>query len=139
MESPPAPSVEDLSASDCWALLRNTPIGRIALHNDDGIEIFPVNFVVDSGTILFRTALGTKLELIGDGATCTFEADEIDVAALLVWSVVLKGTVRPVHGHDSIVATFDMEVPTWQAGHKPTYVRISPTSISGRRFPATAG
>lgn len=135
MESAASSPVEELSVSECWALVRDVPIGRIALQGDSGIEIFPINFLVDGGSILFRSALGTKLALIGDGAPCTFEVDEIDVADRLVWSVVLKGDARPVRGHDAIVATFDMEVPTWQAGPKPTYVRVVSTSITGRRFP----
>lgn len=100
--------------------------------------MFPVNFVVDGGTIVFRTAHGTKLSLIGEGARCTFEADEIDVSEQLVWSVVLKGPVRPVLSHDDLVATFDMEIPTWQAGGKPTFVRMKPQVVTGRRFPVVA-
>lgn len=133
------PSIEELPESTCWALLRDIPIGRVALQGANDIEVFPVNFVVDGGTIVFRTAHGTKLALIGDGARCTFEADEIDVAEALVWSVVIKGAARPVARHDEIVATFDLELPTWQDGPKPTYVRIRPHEVSGRRFPIVVG
>lgn len=135
MDGPAVAIVEDLAPDACWALLRDAPIGRLALRGGDDIEVFPVNYLVDGGTIVFRSAIGTKLDLIGTGARCTFEADEIDVAEDLVWSVVLKGVARPVHGHDAIIATFDMDVPTWQAGPKPTYVRITPDTVTGRRFP----
>lgn len=135
MGSSPVPMVEELSVSQCWALLRDVPIGRIALRGADDIEVFPINYLIDQGTIVFRTAHGTKLTLIGSGAPCTFEADEIDVAEHLVWSVVLKGSARPLTGHEEITASFDLEVPTWQAGPKPTYVRLTPFAISGRRFP----
>ena len=129
------PTIEELSVSECWALIRTVPIGRIALPGTDDIEIFPVNFIVDGGSIVFRTAPGPKQTLLGDGARCSFEADHIDVGEQLVWSVVLKGPARPVVGHDAIIATFDMEVPAWQAGPKPTYVRMKPQVITGRRFP----
>jgi nitroimidazol reductase NimA-like FMN-containing flavoprotein (pyridoxamine 5'-phosphate oxidase superfamily) len=132
------PLIEDLSGSTCWALLRTVPIGRIALPGTEDIEIFPVNFVVDGSSIVFRTAPGTKRTLIGEGARCSFEADHINVGEQLVWSVVLKGPVRPVVGHDAIIATFDMEVPAWQAGPKPTYVRLKPQIVTGRRFPIVA-
>ncbi len=132
------PSVEELSLSTCWTLLRTIPIGRIALTGPDDIEIFPVNFIVDGSTIVFRTAPGTKRTLIGDGVRCSFEADQIDVDEQLVWSVVVKGSVRPVVGHDAIIATFDMEVPAWQAGPKPTYIRLKPQIVTGRRFPIVA-
>lgn len=138
MGDPAAFEIEELSAAACWALLRDTEIGRIALQGADDIEIFPINFVVDGGSIVFRTAGGTKLTLIGEGARCTFEADGVDDSARLAWSVVLKGSVRPVTGHESILATFGVEVVAWQTGEKPTYVRIKPQQISGRRFPVTA-
>ncbi|MEP1125723.1 MAG: pyridoxamine 5'-phosphate oxidase family protein [Ilumatobacter sp.] len=138
MEPKSASDIEELSTSECWGLLRTVPIGRIALHNDDEIEVFPVNHLVDGGTIVFRTATGTKLTLIGQDPTCTFEADEVDVAEQLVWSVVAKGTAEQLRGHEQITSSFDMEVPTWQAGPKPTYVRMTPTVISGRRFPVSA-
>lgn len=134
-EAAPPPSVEELSNSACWALLRDVPIGRISLQGISDIEVFPVNFVVDGGTIVFHTASGTKLTLIGDGARCTFEADEVDRTRRLVWSVVLKGSAQPIQHRDAIVAILDLEVPAWQAGAKPTYVRIEPDLISGRRFP----
>ena len=138
MEESLDPLIEDLPTSTCWALLRTVPIGRIALPGQADIEIFPVNFLVDGSSIVFRTAPGTKRTLIGEGARCSFEADFVDVGEQLVWSVVLKGPVRPVVGHEAIIATFDMEVPTWQAGPKPTYIRLKPQVVTGRRFPIVA-
>jgi nitroimidazol reductase NimA-like FMN-containing flavoprotein (pyridoxamine 5'-phosphate oxidase superfamily) len=132
--TPTESSIEELSVSTCWALLRSVPIGRIVLPSAADIEVFPVNFIVDGGTIVFRSAPGTKLTLIGDGTRATFEADKIDTADQLVWSVVLKGPVRQVSSLDEVVATFDMELPTWHTGPKPTYVRMKPQLITGRRF-----
>ena len=53
-----------LDARECWAALRTADVGRLALVVDGRPEIFPVNFVVDHGTILFRTATGSKLAAI---------------------------------------------------------------------------
>lgn len=130
--------IEELGGAACWALLRETAVGRIALHGPDDIEIFPINFVVDGGSIVFRTAAGTKLTLIGEGTRCTFEADGFDSSERLAWSVVLKGSVRPITGHESIIETFGVEVVAWQTGGKPTYVRIKPQVVTGRRFLVTA-
>lgn len=133
----PGQAVEELSASVCWSLLRDVPIGRIALRGDEDVEVFPVNFVVDGGTVVIRTAAGTKLSLIEASSRATFETDDVDVVEQTVWSVVLKGVVRSVRGHEAIIDTFDMEVPTWQSGPKPTFVRLTPDSVTGRRFPIT--
>jgi uncharacterized protein len=45
----------------CWALLRSQEAGRLAVLIADRPEIFPINYVVDHGTVVFRTAEGTKL------------------------------------------------------------------------------
>lgn len=137
MGTSPDQHIEELSTSTCWSLLRDVPIGRIALPGAEDVEVFPVNFLVDGGTIVLRTAAGTKLSLIGVSSRATFEVDDVDVVAQTVWSVVLKGAVDVVNGHEAIIETFDMEVPTWQSGPKPTYVRLVPDSVTGRRFSIT--
>ena len=133
--STPDQDIEELSTSTCWSLLRDLPVGRIALPGDGDIEVFPVNFVVDGGTVVIRTAAGTKLSLIEANSRATFEADDVDVVSQTAWSVVLKGKVQVVHGHEAIIETFDMVLPTWQSGPKPTFVRLVPDGVTGRRFP----
>ena len=39
------------------------PLGLVVGGADGEIEIFPVNFIVDHGSIVFKTAAGTKLSL----------------------------------------------------------------------------
>jgi len=131
-------SVTLLSVPECWALLRQTAVGRISVNGVDDIEVFPVNFLVDGGSVVFRTAPGTKLAMIEDGTRGTFEADEVADDGGLVWCVVLKSPVRPISGHDAIVATFGMDVATWREDAAPIYVRMRPDLISGRRFSAAA-
>lgn len=126
--------IEHLSNSTSWALLRETPIGRVALPGADDIEVFPVNFLVDHGSVVFRTGPGTKLTLVNDGVRATFEADSVDRAEQTVWSVVLKGPIEVVRASAAIVDSFDVDVTTWHAGAKPTYVRLTPDVVTGRRF-----
>ena len=57
----PGSGVTGLPANACWALLRSQEVGRLAVSIADRPEIFPVNYVVDHGTVVFRTAEGTKL------------------------------------------------------------------------------
>ena len=54
-------AVEILDADECWALLRSIRVGRLAMCADGRPLIFPVNYVVDGRSIVFRTAPGTKL------------------------------------------------------------------------------
>ncbi|MEJ7772349.1 MAG: pyridoxamine 5'-phosphate oxidase family protein [Geodermatophilaceae bacterium] len=61
METKQSSSVVVLSTSESWALLRDGVIGRLAVLVDDEPDIFPINYLVDHGSIVFRTANGTKL------------------------------------------------------------------------------
>ena len=46
-----------LESNECWALLRAADVGRLAVSIAERPDIFPVNFAVDHGTIVFRTAV----------------------------------------------------------------------------------
>ena len=54
-------ATEILGESDCWELLDHAQVGRLAVDIAGQPDIFPINDVVDRGTVVFRTAEGTKL------------------------------------------------------------------------------
>jgi nitroimidazol reductase NimA-like FMN-containing flavoprotein (pyridoxamine 5'-phosphate oxidase superfamily) len=127
--------VEELSTSTCWALLRRVEVGRMALHGvGDEIEMFPVNFIVDQGSIVFKTGAGTKLSLVHQEGRAAFEADGFDFYDGTAWSVVLRGVPNVIQHHDDLIAAFDLQIRPWQVGRKPTFVRLSPDVVTGRRF-----
>ena len=51
--------LDALSVADCWAHLRSGVVGRVAVVHDGRPDIFPVNFVVDHGSVVFRTGSGS--------------------------------------------------------------------------------
>ena len=51
-----------LSEEECWRLLMSNDLGRLAIVVDGWPEVFPVNYPSQVGSIVFRTAAGTKLE-----------------------------------------------------------------------------
>jgi alkylation response protein AidB-like acyl-CoA dehydrogenase len=61
MTHDPDTPVEILATDECWALLRSTEVGRLAVAIMNKPDIFPVNYLVDHGAVVFRTAEGTKL------------------------------------------------------------------------------
>jgi len=126
---------ERLSSATCLELLRSVAIGRIAVATaDGGTDIFPVNFVVDHGTVVFRTAPGTKVDRILATQRAAFEADHFDWYERIAWSVVLKGEASVVHSTDEVAALFDVQVVPWHPSDKPYFVRLVPDSTTGRRF-----
>lgn len=134
MEATPIPPVR-LAEHESWLLLREAVVGRLAVVVDDAPDVFPVNHVVDHATVLFRTAEGTKLAA-SVGHPVAFEVDGYDAASGEAWSVVVKGRAREVHELTEVLDTFRLPLTPWHAAPKPCFVRIEPTSVTGRRFHA---
>ena len=134
MDTHDGEGVTVLAADACWELLRGTEVGRLAVSVAGDPEIFPVNYVVDHGTIVFRTAPGTKLSSVVIGHTVAFEADGYEPEAGEAWSVVVKGGGEQITRSQELMDTTDLPLFPWQAGAKHRFVRIVPTDVSGRRF-----
>jgi uncharacterized protein len=121
-----------LSVSESWDLLASVALGRLVTSVEGQPEIFPVNFVVQHRTVLFRTAEGTKLVSTAINNRVLFEADDHDAAE--GWSVIVKGTARMLHTNEEIEKAERAQLLPWTATLKQHYVRILPISLTGRRF-----
>jgi nitroimidazol reductase NimA-like FMN-containing flavoprotein (pyridoxamine 5'-phosphate oxidase superfamily) len=130
----PRTGMDILAPDECWALLRSAEVGRLAVSVADHPDIFPVNFLVDHGSVLFRTAEGTKLAAAVLGVAVAFEADGYDADAGVAWSVVLKGRAREIERMQELFEVDRLPLFSWNAAPKHRYVRITPDIISGRRF-----
>jgi hypothetical protein len=136
-DRPVRPPLVKLDVHECLDLLRREEVGRLAVVIGDHPEIFPVNFVVDHGTVLFRTAEGTKLAAVVFGGNVAFEVDGYDAAAGEAWSVVLKGRAVEVRDLHERFEAANLPLFPWHDSPKPRFVRISPIEVTGRRFHAT--
>ena len=138
MSNESSPQVQNLEHHECWAMLRTVSVGRLAVLADGRPDIFPVNYTVDGGTLVFRTAQGTKLSAATGGeAAVAVEADGVDPDTGLAWSVVVKGTAALVKSTEEVLETSRLYLFPWQAGRKDAFVRITPDSVTGRRFKVT--
>lgn len=136
MEAEP---LEELSESECWSLLRSVDVGRLAAPiSGGGVEIAPVNHVVDQGSIVFRSAVGSKLTHALEAADVAFEADNAGDCAAdqrdTPWSVVLHGRAELIGDLGAVIDSFELPVMPWHESPKPYFVRLTPHTISGRRF-----
>jgi len=127
-------TADELSESACWELLRTTSVGRLAVWVEDHPDIFPLNYAVDHGTVVFRSRTGTKLSAALPDSPVALEADGYDAEKAEAWSVVIRGNAEEIKGQD-LMDTIDLPLFPWQAGDKPRFIRIIPTITSGRRFP----
>lgn len=128
-------TVEELSESACWALLRSTSVGRLAVWVEDHPDIFPVNYAVDHGTLVFRSRAGTKVSATLSDSPVALEADGYDAETAEAWSVVIRGNAEEISRAQDLIDTIDLPLFPWQAGDKGRFIRIVPTTTTGRRFP----
>ena len=121
-----------LSEDECWHLLARMALGRLVTSLAGQPEIFPVNFVVQRRTVLFRTAEGTKLFSAVINNRVAFEADEHNVSE--GWSVIVKGRAQVLNTSAEIQEAERAHLLPWTATVKRSYVRVFPSEITGRRF-----
>lgn len=129
--------LEVLSVDECLELLRTHPIhvGRIALAGKSGPEIYPVNYRLDGGTVVFRTDPGSKLAAAGVRERVAFEVDAVDAAWEEGWSVVIHGVLEEIHDLEELDRLRKLPIRPWASGRKAHYLRILPSAITGRRIP----
>jgi nitroimidazol reductase NimA-like FMN-containing flavoprotein (pyridoxamine 5'-phosphate oxidase superfamily) len=129
-----SPESEVLSVHECWRYLRSSSVGRLAVVSSAGPEIFPVNYLPEDGTLIFRTGPGTKMDALLGGDPVALEADGLNPYGTIAWSAVVKGRPEAVDGDDPGLQTAERELSPWEPGPKDYVFRITPTEVTGRRF-----
>ncbi len=123
-----------LDAHVCWELLRSEQVGRLAVSLNGQPDIFPINYVVDHGSLVFRTAEGTKLAGAVLGRGVAFEVDGYEPERGEAWSVVVKGAAAEISRLHDVLDAVDLPLFPWHTSPKPRLVRITPELVTGRRF-----
>ncbi|GAA4355409.1 pyridoxamine 5'-phosphate oxidase family protein [Microbacterium rhizosphaerae] len=121
-----------MSDDECWGRLATQEVGRIVTRIADRIDIFPVNYVVDDGSLLMRTAQGSKLFELTVNDEVLFEVDGHDDAH--AWSVVVRGRAHALDTSAEVEHADSLGLRPWIPTLKRVYVRIVPESMSGRSF-----
>ena len=128
-----AAGLEILHLGDMFRLLATAEIGRVGFIADDEVAVLPVRFLVDGQDVVFRTYAGTKLSNIEVGRYVCFEVDSYDADKQTGWSVVARGLVEK----ESAAACARLDAPGQEPWGGTTrerlWMRIRPTSITGRR------
>ena len=128
--------IEMLTSDRSWELLGTQELGRLVTHVGETIDIFPVNYVVDGEGILFRTAPGSKLFELTVNTDVLFEVDDhTDTDA---WSVIIRGYATALEADADVQRAETAGLRPWIPTVKRVYVRIAPTSVSGRAFRRSA-
>jgi len=123
-----------LDEDECWRLLEGAEVGRLAVAVASEPDIFPVNFVVDGRSLVFRTAEGTKLAALSVSSRVAFEVDGYEPDVGEAWSVVAKGWAERLDHFPDIYAVEELPLFPWHPGYKGWFVRIGDLKLTGRRF-----
>lgn len=118
----------------CLELVAGRHVGRIAIDDQDGPVVFPVNYTLDAGTVVFRTGAGSKLTATRDGATVAFQVDEVDVAQRAGWSVLVRGQLEEVTDDNELARLARLPLEPFAGGTRDHFVRIATPTVSGRRI-----
>lgn len=121
-----------LTDEQSWERLRSQELGRLVTRVGEVLDIFPVNYVVDGESLLFRTGQGSKLFELSVNDDVLFEVDDhTDTDA---WSVIVRGRAQPLDSSAEVERADGLGLRPWIPTLKYTYVRVDPTTISGRAF-----
>ena len=128
--------VVEMTAEECWQMLREHEFGRLGFRLVDEQHITPINYTVDRDamgreSLLFRTAPGGKLLAVVLGAEVAFEID--DFAGETASSVVVRGWARHL-GEAEEHRAENLPLRPWVGTDKYDVVEIVPIEVTGRRF-----
>ena len=124
--------VRVLDVEECWRRLETHNLGRFAVQANGGVDIFPVNFLVHDRVIYFRSAPGSKLIDLTLAPAVSFEID--GHVAHHLWSVVIHGVATRLGSDVEIQACGILDLEAWYPSEKLNYVRVTPSSVTGRSF-----
>jgi nitroimidazol reductase NimA-like FMN-containing flavoprotein (pyridoxamine 5'-phosphate oxidase superfamily) len=130
--------LEILPFEVCLRLLASVPLGRVSFCADGEVVVLPVNHAVDAQDVVFRTARGSKLAAAEEQGLIAFEADDYDRQTRSGWSVLLTGRAAVVDEEAEIQRLGRLGLHPWAtAVERPFWVRIRPSSVTGRQIPGT--
>jgi nitroimidazol reductase NimA-like FMN-containing flavoprotein (pyridoxamine 5'-phosphate oxidase superfamily) len=130
--------LEVLPFDSCLRLLAAVSVGRVGFVAGGEVVVLPVNFVVDGQDVVFRTASGSKLAAAEDSITAAFEADNYDDITESGWSVLVNGRFEVVEDEAEIARLSRFGLYPWAgAVDRPSWIRIRPISVTGRRTPGS--
>jgi len=126
--------LELLSTDECLVLLGQAKVGRVGVSVRAIPEIFPVNFCLLEGAIVFRTGEGTKLHAATRGQIVAFEVDDFDNDVRFGWSVLVIGHSFEVTHPTEVHAARRLLSDTWVPTEHYHVIRIAPERMTGRRI-----
>jgi nitroimidazol reductase NimA-like FMN-containing flavoprotein (pyridoxamine 5'-phosphate oxidase superfamily) len=134
------PVLEPLDEAECLRLISPGGIGRLAFTGRYGLTVFPVNYKLHDGSIMFRTSRDSPTdEDLRTGIAhaeyeVAFEIDYIDAVTQVGWSVLVQGSAHHMASEAERAAVRESGVEPWAGGSHEHAIRITPSRVTGRRL-----
>lgn len=128
---------EELTEEQCLELIAPGGIGRIGYNSRYGPTVLPVNYALQDGAVVFRTAVHGPLDedlrtgIADADYRVAFEIDSIDPVRRGGWSVLIVGPAHHVTGTGEDAGRAS-GIESWAPGERELFVRIVPARITGR-------
>jgi len=124
----------DMTVEDCEGRLAAAALGRLGVIVDGRPQIFPVNHVYDarSRSIAFPTNDRTKLHAALGWPWVAFEVDGLEPDGTSGWSVMVLGRAEEITDADEVTRLAAQRSAPWAGGPTARWIRIVPTSTTGR-------
>ncbi len=116
--------------------MTSVPVGRIIYTRQALPVVELVHFTLDNGDIIIKTDHGGKLATATRGAVVAFEADSVDQARRVGWTVTVIGHSQEVTDPDEIARLERIGLASWAPEEREHFIRISPGLLNGRRLSA---
>ena len=124
--------LEVLSPDECWQLLRDAPVGRVAFNEAGEPMVLPVNHAVDGHRIVFSTLRGSLLHEALMAEPVAFQVDGFDPLERTGWSVLARGVADLAEDPARLA---DLELHPWaDTVDRDDWVQIRVEEITGRRI-----
>lgn len=127
--------LEELSRAQSLDLLGSVPLGRLVFTHHALPAIRPVNHLVEGESVIVRTTADAAITSAAhrNGVVVAYEADAIDAARQLGWSVIIVGTARLLADEDA-AERYRTRLHPWLAGQRDEVITISADVVTGYRM-----
>jgi nitroimidazol reductase NimA-like FMN-containing flavoprotein (pyridoxamine 5'-phosphate oxidase superfamily) len=129
------PVFEEVGRDEVLQLLRNELVGRVALTARALPIVIPVNFALLDGSVVWRSAEGTKLNDASAGFVVAFEADSYEPDHKEGWSVMIQGLAHVITDERELERAKQLPLESWALdGAADRYVCLVPSIVTGTRI-----
>lgn len=124
--------MKTLTRAEAMRRVASAKIGRVVFTERALPAVRVVSHVVHDGHIVVRSTAGAAIITAADtyGTVVAYQADEIDGASHLGWSVTVTGMARLVEDPQQI-ARYRELLPPWDEIGADQVIRIEPELVTG--------